>query len=242
MLEKVDNKHNDLAEVYQNFDLTDPCTEEEFDTTLNKVAKYLLFGTKWEPQSSVKKISVINDLPMICKGFACPLAAKCPVLKGMAKSSVPKIIGTDCRAEKIYGLEQFAAFIRELDISPEQTTDILNVTALVRCLIIKRRTDWHIAIEGLLNDEIAVVNQRTGQHYDKKVVHPLFKESEKLEKQIHALQSQLMASRKDRANLAATVGKNADILKKLFMGQVGNFKAMEAQDSFEDIIDVEAQP
>jgi len=234
MLEKVESS-TELAEIYKNFNLAEPCSDVEFTSALERVAQYLLFGTNWDSGIAIKKLDFISDIPLTCKGMECPYATKCPVLRNMKKSDIPNLIGTDCRAERIFGLENFSAIVKELGISPEHTNDIINATAIIRLQIMQRRIDWHLAIDGMQLDEVATVNQRTGQAYSKRVTHPLFKEYEKLGKQIAALQSQLQASRKDKANLAATVGKHADALKDLFMGKIKNVNVMDAQ--FEEIIE-----
>ncbi len=233
MLEKT-NEADNLDQLYQNFNLSQPAAEEEFTSALDSVAKFLLFGTSWEDATISKKVPMLSDMPLVCKVHSCPFASKCAVLKNTPKGKEGDLLGTDCRAEKLFGVEQFSALVKELHVNPEQTVDVINVTSLVRLLIIKRRMDLYLSIEGMIYDEIGTVNQRTGQAYGKKTLHPLFKEYDKVEKQIHALQAQLMASRKDRASLAATVGKHADVLKDLFQGKMNKPEPAPIEAEFEE--------
>lgn len=222
---------DEIKDIVSKLNYTDPVTETEFDDAMDIVAQFLLFGTKWE--STVlnspkirRKLPILNDLPLVCKSEDCPYATRCPILKKMPNSSDRlKLVGTECRADRIYSIEQFAAFVKELQIDPEQTTDIINVASLVRLLILKRRIDWTLAIEGIMDKEPGVIDQRTGQVYFRNVVHPLLKVSESLEKQIAVIQKQLMADRQARAALASTYGKGSDVLKDLFSGNFGSLEA-----------------
>jgi hypothetical protein len=211
-----------ITEVLDKLFYADPISDNDFEDQMDLLAQYLLFGTKWESIITKnpklrRKVPILGDIPLVCKATDCPYATKCPVLKGIpVNADKLKLVGTECRADKIYAVESFADFVKDLQIDPEQTTDIINVASIIRLLILKRRIDWTLAIEGIMDKEPGVIDQRTGQVYFRNVVHPLLKVSESLEKQIAVLQKQLMADRQARAALAASMGKGADILKELF--------------------------
>lgn len=208
-------------EAIVKFDPKTPVNDEQFDQMLIEFAEFLLFDTKWEPifkQTTKLRevIPILEDVPMVCKGKDCPYADKCPLISKLNDNEILGLVGSDCRIDRVEALKQFSSLVKELDINPNQATDILNVTSLVRLYIFKRRIDWQIALDGMMTKEPGAVNQRTGQVYWKEAVHPLYKENEKLEKQISALQTQLMASRKDRAQLASVIGKGNSFLKDIF--------------------------
>ncbi len=222
----------EIRALAETIDFTDPVTEDEFEDAVDVLAQFLLFGTKWESvilkdPKARRRVPIISDIPLICKADDCVYAKKCPILKGIKKQNDKlKLIGTECRADRLYAIQEFTAFVRDLQIDPEQTTDIINVASLVRLLIIKRRIDWQIAIDGIMDKEPGVVDPRTGQVYFRNVVHPLLKTSESITKQMQMLQKQLMADRQARAALASALGqRGSDVLKNLFSG---NFDALEA--------------
>jgi hypothetical protein len=213
--------------ILAELDLTAASSEEEFEEAIDLLAQCLLFETPW--QESFKdnprirrKIAILEDVPLVCRAMDCPYAQRCPIMKALETDAERvALVGTPCRADKIYAVEQFAAFVKELQIEPEQTTDIVNVASLVRLMLYKRRIDWTLAIEGLIDREPRVIDQKSGQVYYTKVVHPLIKVSEQIEKQISQLHKQLMADRQSRAALAATMGRSSvDILHGLFTGKL----------------------
>lgn len=237
-------RKDEITSLAKTLNFRDPITEEEFESALDILVQFLLFGTKWEnlvlenPKIR-KKIPVINDMPLICKANDCEYASKCPILKHLKKDQDrAALIGTECRADKIFAIEQLTAFVKELQIEPDQTTDILNVANLIGKLIVKRRIDWQLAISGLTEREVSAIDQRTGQVYHKTSANPLFKVSEGLEKQITTLQKQLVADRQARTSLATT-GKGVDILKQLFSG---NFKALEESAIEAEFTDFKEEP
>lgn len=219
----------EIVKQATTFNFYDPVTEAEFEDAIDILAQYLLFETGWESILSGspkmrRKIPIIYDVPLICRADECPYASQCPIFNAMEKRETLKLIGTKCRADKIYATEMFSSFVKDLEIDPSQTNDVIGVANMVRLLILKRRVDWQIARDGLLEREPSAVDPKTGQVYFKSVVHPLLKHSESLEKQLASAQKQLMADRQTRAALAASTKSNLSILKELFSG---NLKALQ---------------
>lgn len=222
----MERTKEEVTKLMKKISFVDPITEDEFEDAIDLLSQYLLFGTKWESlilkdAKIRRKVPILGDIPLMCKADACPYALKCPILKNLPKLADRMALeGTECRADKIYAVEEFAAFVRDLQIDPDQTTDIINVASLIRILILKRRIDWTLAIEGIMDKEPGVIDQRSGKVYFRSVVHPLIKVQESLGKQLSQLQKQLMADRQARAALAASLGKGSNVIKDLFSGSI----------------------
>ena len=227
------------------FELSKEFNDEEFSKALLQLGETLLFDTDWHNNivrnsKIIANTGLLQDIPLICRAEKCPYAAKCPVLQQMSDQKViDSLKGTNCRVDRIFGLKQFVSLVKNLNIDPGQTVDILNVASYVRLLMLKRRMDWDIAIEGLRYDEIAAVDQRTGSVYHKSVDNPLIKAAGSLDKQIEAQQKLLVASRKDKMNAASQLGQHQDFLKELFLMRPEDTK--EPQSALPDYIDADSK-
>ena len=201
------------------FDLQAPVSDEEFDDAIHALATFLLFKTKWDPKHGSKlpkRLPIVGDVPLICKGHDCTFAAVCPVIKNMSFKDVDKLEGTQCRADKLLGVQYFTDIIRDLDIQPGQSIDLINAANLVRWLIYRRRIDWQLALEGLTIDAVIGLDRETGLPLGEKKNHPLYKAQQETDRMIDAAQKSLVASRHDRLKLATQFGKESDVVKLLF--------------------------
>lgn len=219
--EIVNQDKKTLKTLLDSYNMNSAISEEEFDSAIGILCQYLLFDTSWEGylDKFKQKIPILKDMPMLCKAHDCPYYSLCPVMRSIPKADHSKLLGTECRADKLYGAQMFTDIINELGILPENTTDIINVASLVRNLILRRRMDWDFAIEGIIQQEPGVIDQRTGQVYWKRVVNPLLKASEALDKQIAQLQKQLLADRQAKVSAAASFGgSNAKSIYEAMFG------------------------
>lgn len=229
--------HNPLPEIpkikdklelaTKNFNPSSPATPEEFTNALEDLVSFLLFDIQvWQDyivssRKVLRKFPLLKDLPMVCKGVNCPYAEKCDILRGAKENNTEdSLIGTDCRNEQLYAVQLFTDLVTELNIKPDQSTDILIVTNLIRLMILKRRIDWDISTRGMIIQEPVAVTI-TKEALFKKASHPLLKESEKIDRQINILFSQLVASRKDKIAVAAQLGRSRDVIADLFAGNFG---------------------
>jgi len=228
-----------VIEEASRFDIAAPVSEEEFDTALDYVAQVLLFDTRWEEKVASKpyskaNIMVLGSLPMICSGTACVYSSVCPILKAMTTNSQRmKLVGTKCRVEKEKALEAFSSWIHELDIAPEDTTDLLNLSLMIRNVITLHRIDWTIAMNGMYEQKVGGIVQKTGQVFYNKELSQLHKLAQDITKQQQSLHSQLVASRRDRVNLAASTGKSMSVLQKLMT------QRLEAKQAAENVTEAE---
>lgn len=214
MIEKVETPAEKKAELIKSvskFSITDLVGEEEFDSSLDRLAATLLFGTRWETPMLAnprmrRDLPMLEDMPMECKADECEYARLCPVMKAIQAHEKVKLIGTRCRVEKDLILKAFTDHVQELDVSPTASTDILNVASMVRLEVLLHRINWRMALTGFMEKKVGAYNQRTSEVVWVEEPTMLFKHSADIIKQLNAIQSQLLASRKDRASLAGAKG------------------------------------
>lgn len=214
---------SEISSKYMTFDIGAAISEEEFEDSLIAVGQFLLFNTGWEEtllktSRTITNVPILRDSHLICKGRECKYAEKCPVIRKMTDAQVETLIGTDCRAERLLGVELMAGILRNLpDVRPDNFTEVLIIANMVRLEIRKRRIDWDLAIDGTMISNPGVVVQKEGRVVDKVEAHPLQKELDAIEKQLAYHRKELMATRRERLTIAShIVGKNQDILRDLF--------------------------
>lgn len=216
---------------FLNVDYSNVTSEEEFEETLDKYVKHFFTINNldvWKEFAEENpgfrhNIPNLNDGNLVCQGEACPYATKCPILIALRNKkdfkSAEKMLGTECRVDRLDALKLFLAFLQDLKVEPLQQTDIISISSLVRLNMTKRQIDWRIALEGLtIKEEIGATN-RSEKVLFKEVAHPLFKVAERVDKQISTLLQQLLATRKERSAANSELNKAARMLELLMAGQ-----------------------
>lgn len=210
----------DIETKALSFNIAAPVSEEEFSDSLQSLGAYLLFNTNWDyartGKAFPKTLPVVGDVSLVCKAEQCIYHDQCPAMKGLSQAAKEKLVGTQCRVERHYGVTFFADIVKDLSISPDQSIDLLNAANLVRWMIYRRRLDWAMNIEGSSLDGIVAVNPISGVPFYETKGHPLLKEIERADKMIESAQKSLVASRKDRIQLASQLGRGQSVLKSLF--------------------------
>lgn len=222
---------NKLVNEQTAFNISAPISEDEFEDSLQKLGSFLLSNTQWNNtvrgRQTLKNLPIVSDVVLLCKGALCEYHDLCPIMKGMNSEDKERIVGTACRAERIYGVTLFSDLVRDLSIDPDQTIDLIDAANVVRLMIYRRRLDWMMNIQGISIEGIVAVDPINGSPYTETKGHPLLKEIERIDKMISNARKNLVASRKDRIQLATQLGKGQNVLKSLF--------------SKADTIDVEAE-
>jgi hypothetical protein len=217
ILPVLEDKASIIA-VATAFDIVSPITNEEFETQLAQLGMYLLMGTPWRMPESRKLVSslpVLKHIPLRCHAEDCKYAESCPIIQSMNESQLKEIRGTQCRVDRQFAIESFTALIRDLDIRPDQTIDLMGAANAVRWMVIRNRIDMQLAQEGVTIDSISTINQKTGEVYGEMKAHPLMKEAAQVDKMIDQALKSLVATRKDRLNMAINLGQEKQALKDL---------------------------
>lgn len=201
-------------------------SEEEFDQYLVAVLQDALNMTTWSDRltssKNFQRIPGLSHVPLICKADQCEFAEVCPIMrelnqdpKGLEKKEALR--GKNCRVDLIESAKLFSQWIRELEIRPQDTTDLLQVTSLVRYIILQRRVEWEIQMCGVMMESVAGISNQ-GQVVTQKVPNALLKELQTIQNMINSLTSQLSASRQDKLKTKTAEDKIEAALDAMMKG------------------------
>jgi hypothetical protein len=221
--------------------LSRPMDDDIFDECLEGIAEFLLYGDMldWKTKK-LTTLSIYNDIPLECEAENCPYASRCPVLKALPKREWPALVGTRCRVERAYVLNSLTELIRDLNIRPQDSSDLVNLASLIRLMVLDRRIDLQIAMDGIMISDPAFANQRTGEVTNRQIVHPLIKEKTFIQKQVQQIQSALVASRRDRLSTMNQMKNSNSVLNKLL--EYGAKLSLEKQNVIEgDFVTIEEE-
>mgnify|MGYP001608100912 FL=1 len=201
--------HAEILKRYEDVDPYIELGESEYEEALGGLGLYLLFESNPDPgwllkaakrKNVLTKLPVISNVNLICQTTDCPYYSVCPVMRQIPDlADRHKLKGTECRADRIYGLELIVGLIKELDVRPEKLNELIMVAEMGRLLVLKRRIDWHMALDGTEISTPHLVAQKTGTVYYRLEAHPLLSPSFNLDKQLESLRKQMLANRKEQA-------------------------------------------
>lgn len=196
-------------------------TESEFENLIDTLCMNFLLGTPWEatlikdPKSRRHQMG-LYAVPLLCKANNCPYAVVCPVLKELPADRWDKLINTRCRVETVLATRYFSEQVINLAIKPTDTSDLINVVDIVRYLLIKHRLDNELAIFGMTQELVDAVDPKHGDILStKSEVSGVLAEMERVTKNIIKLQNTLLATRKDRLDVAKTANDSHLLAKQL---------------------------
>lgn len=196
------------AEVNQDkiLELAPELNSDEYNIGLIAMLQQALEETAWENRISDPKhlrlIPGYTAVPMICKTNDCPFAEYCPIMRELSENFnadeiKSELYGNDCRVDQLEAALMFAGLIKDLEIKPENTIDLMTVTSLVTNAILLRRIGWSININGVMISQVAAVTPDGFAHYNK-IANSLLKERKIVQDQIDSLIKQLAASREEK--------------------------------------------
>jgi hypothetical protein len=140
------------------------------------------------------KHGLAAGVPIICKGGECPFRETCYLqITGM---DVP---GERCPIEIAAVVKRFDAYMEELDIKEEDTTDMSLLKNLVDIEIQLVRADKKMAADGNIVEDIVVAIGEDGTPYYKPEITRAAEFKMKLLNEHSKILSYLHATRKDKA-------------------------------------------
>lgn len=140
--------------------------------------------------------NLISSLPRRCNGKRnCSASGDCHFSNKIVND---EFAGTNCPIEVVESFKLFAGYVLDLDIKPEDFTDIQLVMDLVRLTLIARRCDTYNKSGDILLDETIMVVQKDGKEVKKPVPVPTFGMMREIREDIQKIYTMLVASREGK--------------------------------------------
>jgi hypothetical protein len=215
--------------------------EQYMDKSVQFLQK-ALEAYEWK-EENLRVIPILDTIPMVCRGDKCPYAHVCPVMRALEGKPDEKtaLLDKPCRVDRQEAASIFSRMVRQLEIKPHETVDLLTVAAYVRCMIFLRRVDWEFSIYGMSQEVVSVVAQagKDSKPYLKREANALMRDRAQFVKERSELEKQLMATRKDRFEMAKALGRHDDLQQSLTKRGIGK-KLKKLSSEEEDVIEVQA--
>lgn len=141
------------------------------------------------------KHGLMAGVPIICKGTECPFKETCYLF-----SQDMDVPGERCPIEIATILERFDAYMIELDIEPDNTTDMSLLKNLVDIEIQLVRTDRKMASSADMVEQVIAAVGENGIPYYRPEINKAAEYKLKLLNEHSKILSYLHATRKDKAS------------------------------------------
>jgi hypothetical protein len=146
-----------------------------------------------EIRPSRVRTSLFSVIPMNCKGPKCPFADTCPLQK---KNIAP--VGRPCALEMAMVSDLMQAYMQQLDVDPDNITEVCLVRDLVNQEIQHMRATKYLAKEELIQ-EFCVGTDTDGNPIFNPTLHVMTELEDRLLKRKKEIRSQMVATRMDKA-------------------------------------------
>ncbi len=175
----------------------------------------LVLGWKVNTLRAVNEFTgIFVRLPTICAGTSgCPFGSICTV------PNRDDFIGQSCPLEVLEIYKNFSGYVKDLNISPSDTTDLHLVVDLTRLHLEMWRSDMYMKLQPEVVSEAKVVDQKSGKVYFQSLVNTHRSKQANVRKSIHDTYKLLQASRADKASRADAQVQAAAIMSAVFSGK-----------------------
>ncbi len=154
-----------------------------------------------------EQLNIYTDAPITCKD-TCPFSSDCPLVQN---GLVSRWRNKPCPIDSISAFRKFAGYINDLDIKPEDYTDINMVNDLVRLHLQMDRCDKLIRNESPLETMVAGTDAKTTLKHAARQPNQYLEVQRRIRADIASIYKQLMASRQSKSEQLKTLKKADDI-------------------------------
>jgi len=184
---------------FSNFDVKDESGEYYYrppEVIQMRRKRYYVLNWSAEELSNVEEqLTIYTTVPLLCKGEECDFSGECPLVKN---STVGRWVGHGCPLEIVDAFRHFAGYVNDLDIRPEDYTDIQMVNDLVRLQIQLTECDKLKRKEAPVEVMVAGTDSKTGLRHNSRQPSQLLEQQRRLRQDINKHYQLLLASRQAR--------------------------------------------
>ena len=172
-----------------------------------------------------EKLTIFTDVTIKCKGEECPFSDVCPLVK---HKLVSRWIGSSCAVEIVDAFRLFAGYINDLEIDPENFSDIQMINDLVRLHIQMSRCDKLIRKENPVEVMVTGVDSKTGLKHEARQPNQLIALQRQFRQDIGKKYDDLVASRRGKIEAQAKQMRKEDVSNQMAdllaaASKLGNF-------------------
>lgn len=189
---------------FDNFDARDSdgnyLFESPYVVSVRRQSVYLPGWTGKDIAAVNEQINIYTELPIPCMGKNCLYADTCPLIKN---SLVKRWADTNlaCPIESIEAYRIFAGYVNDLEIEPENFTDIQIVCDLVRLNLQMKRLDKLLRKVHPLDVTVIGTDAKTTLKHELKQPSSYLQAQRLIRAEIDKLYDKLLASRKSKMDV-----------------------------------------
>lgn len=149
---------------------------------------------KLEIQLRSMRHGALSKSVLICKGDECPMKHDCILHE---QNMAP--VGNPCPYELVFIEMMQEQLVQELKIGENNTMELLQLADFIMAELMDMRAMNEIAKSGIVTDQPAAVDPRTGETIYRQEESPAFKISEALKRRKDRIRQQFLATRESQA-------------------------------------------
>ena len=179
--------------------------------TTRRKSMYLPNETGWDGPAITaveEQLDIYTKVPITCRGNDCIFSADCSLCK---LGIVERWVSSNCPLEVIANFRRFAGYINDLEVSPENYTDLQMINDIVRMQCIMARCDALAGKEDPVETLLVGTDVKSTLEHLGRQPSSYYALQEKLRKDINATYKMLLASRQSKIEADAKKKIKEDI-------------------------------
>jgi hypothetical protein len=186
--------------------------------SVRRMSNYLPSWSGPDITSVIEDMTSFSDVPLLCEDKKCPFSEQCPLSKN---NLLNRWVGNPCPLDQIMAFRLFAGYVNDMEISPEDFTDLKLVNDLIRLNIQLDRAEKLIRKESPVETMVSGVDAKTDLKHNTRQPNQLIALQKSLRADISSTLKQLLGTRQAKLDALAKTNNKAsasdwmaDVMKK----------------------------